>query len=329
MRFVTVVFHFLLLRLNPELAHGVGKWALRLWQYRLKISQRVFKRGRVIVLSAAPQLTFRGRVGLAAGFDKDAEMFPGLLAMGFGFIEVGTVTPKPQPGNPKPRVWRVEGEGLINHLGFNSGGLDAFCANLEKYRSLVPSGCLLANIGKNKTTPDDKAIEDYRTCFDRLVGKVDGFVVNLSSPNTPGLRSLQSKDFLISLSRIAPKGQPVFIKLAPDLDDAALGELCAFIREEEAFAGVVVTNTSRKIAEETYKRSAGGYSGPQLFARSLECVRIARAHLGTEKILIGVGGIDSPARAHQMLQAGADLAEIYTAFIYKGPHLTQALNRIP
>lgn len=328
MRIVTAVFHFLLLRLNPELAHGVGKWALRLWQCRLKFSKSVFMRGRVIVLRGAPQLTLRGRVGLAAGFDKDAEMFPGLLAMGFGFIEVGTVTPKPQPGNPKPRVWRVDGQGLINHLGFNSGGLDLFCANLDKYRALIPSGCLLANIGKNKATPDENAIDDYRTCFDRLVGKVDGFVVNLSSPNTPGLRSLQSKDFLTSLSRIAPKGQPVFVKLAPDLDDAALGELCAFIRGEKAFAGVVVTNTSRKIAEEKFKRSAGGYSGPQLFARSLECVRLARTHLGTEKILIGVGGIDSPTRAQQMLEAGADLAEIYTSFVYKGPHLAHDLNQI-
>jgi dihydroorotate dehydrogenase len=328
MRFVTAVFHFFLLRLNPELAHGVGKWGLRLWQCRLRFSQRVFTRGRVIVLRGAPQLTLRGRVGLAAGFDKDAEMFPGLLAMGFGFIEVGTVTPRPQPGNPKPRIWRVQGQGLINHLGFNSGGLDAFCANLEKYRPLIPSGCLLANIGKNKATPDETAIEDYRICFERLVGKVDGFVVNLSSPNTPGLRNLQSRDFLVSLAQIAPKGYPVFVKLAPDLEDGALVELCAFIRAEKAFAGVVVTNTSRKIAEETFKRSAGGYSGPQLFARSLECVRLARTHLGTEKILIGVGGIDTPARAQQMLEAGADLAEIYTSFVYKGPQLAHTLNQI-
>lgn len=328
MRFLTAVFHFLLLRLNPELAHSVGKWALRIWQHRLKFSKHVFARGRVIVLRGAPQLTLRGRVGLAAGFDKNAEMFPGLLAMGFGFIEVGTVTPQPQPGNPKPRIWRVSGEGLINHLGFNSGGLDAFCANIEKYRPLIPSGCLLANIGKNKITPDDRAIDDYRICFERLVGKVDGFVVNLSSPNTPGLRSLQSKEFLVSLAQIAPKNYPIFVKLAPDLEDEALGELCAFIRNEKAFAGVVVTNTSRKIAEETYKRTAGGYSGPQLFARSIECVRLARTHLGTEKILIGVGGIDSPSRAQQMLEAGADLTEIYTSFIYKGPNLTHSLSQI-
>jgi dihydroorotate dehydrogenase len=328
-RFLQNIFHSLLLKLPPEVAHRVGMCALRGSQWIARFFRRqTFCSGRVIFLKAAPTLALRGRVGLAAGFDKNAEAYSALVGMGFGFVEVGTVTPEPQPGNPKPRIFRTPGEGLINHLGFNSKGLAVFTQNLARYRTVVPRGCVLANIGKNKNTPDTQALDDYRKCFRQLVGKVDGFVVNLSSPNTPGLRSLQTKAFLDEIAGIVPAKVPVFIKFAPDLSDAELESLCAVVREHSEFCGAVVTNTSRAIAEETFRREQGGYSGPLLFSRSLQCVRIARRALGDEKILIGVGGVNSVERAEQMRAAGADLVEIYTSFIYKGPELVRALQNV-
>lgn len=298
----------------------------------LRLKQRFVRRlsdsGRVLVFPAAPTLAFRGRVGLAAGFDKNAEACASLLGLGFGFVEVGTVTPEPQPGNPTPRVWRVGEQGLINHLGFNSVGLREFLHNLRARRAVVPRGCVLANIGKNKLTPDEDAISDYVKCFTALRADVDGFVVNLSSPNTPGLRDLQSEKFLEKLAAIVPADKPVLIKFAPDLDNAKLEALCSWVCNESRFAGVVVTNTSRAIAQNEFGREAGGYSGPLLFERSLECVRVARKGLGTKKILIGVGGVDSLERAEKMREAGADLIEIYTSFIYRGPAIVDELSRV-
>lgn len=322
-------FHRLLLLLPPESAHRVGMSGLRTWQWlRKRFLKKSFHNGRVLLLAPAPSLALRGRVGLAAGFDKNAEAFAGLLGLGFGFVEIGTVTPQAQSGNPKPRIWRVGEQGLINHLGFNSRGLNPFLMSIRRYRDAIPGGCLLANIGKNKLTPDEDALNDYMKCFDALKREVDGFVVNLSSPNTPGLRDLQSEKFLEKLAAIAPSDLPIFIKFAPDLDNAKLDALCSWICCESRFSGAVVTNTSRAIAQSKFARETGGYSGPLLFDRSLECVGIARKALGPKKILIGVGGVDSVQRAKAMREAGADLVEIYTAFIYRGPRFVKELMQL-
>jgi dihydroorotate dehydrogenase len=317
------LFHWFLLRLPPETSHGIVIRALRLWQC-LWARKPSLSRPAVHTVSGT-RLAFPGRVGMAAGFDKNAEVFAALAGMGFGFIEVGTVTPLPQPGNPKPRIWRHGGNSLVNSLGFNNCGLEAFRRHIARYRERVGVP-LLANIGKGKTTPNESALDDYQKGFAALADRVDGFVVNLSSPNTPGLRSLQSARFLENLARAVPEGKPTFVKLAPDLEDPELEELCRQIGAEKRFAGVVLTNTSRGLAEKLARAPVGGLSGRPLHERALECVTRGRAALGPGKTLIGVGGVFDMEGARRMRQAGADLVEIYTGFIYRGPALVRELR---
>lgn len=306
----------LLLRLDPENAHHQ---AIRL----LKAYQRVptISSFPAIQVRTLPHLKFRNRVGLAAGFDKNAEVFPALAKLGFGFLEVGTVTPLPQPGNPKPRIFRIPPAALVNSLGFNNCGLEEFARNLSRRRCPVP---VFANIGKGKATPNEAALDDYQISLRHLRDKAQGFVINISSPNTPGLRGLQNAEFIEKLGESLPIGRPVWLKFAPDLTNDELKELCAQVKGHARINGVVVTNTSRALAEAAGFKQ-GGLSGTPLFERALECVSLAREALGPEKILVGVGGIGDRSQARQMIDAGADLIEIYTAFIYRGPSLVKEL----
>lgn len=271
-----------------------------------------------------PRISFKNRLGLAAGFDKNAEVFASLASFGFGFVEVGTVTPRPQPGNPKPRLWRLPNGALRNQLGFNNLGVETAHANLLRYKAYVWSVPIFANIGKGVNTPIEEALKDYQDAANALVDVVDGFVVNLSSPNTPGLRTLQNEGFLEALGRIIPQGFPALVKLAPDLEDEEIRKLAAQVGQSDHLAGLVLTNTSRALAESLAGATTGGLSGRPLFERALHCVSLARENL-KDKTLVGVGGVSSVEEAKKMRSAGADLVEIYTSFVYQGPRLVREL----
>jgi dihydroorotate dehydrogenase len=274
-------------------------------------------------------LKFPNPVGLAAGFDKNAILIDELACMGFGFIEIGTLTPKPQPGNELPRLFRLlADQAIINRMGFNNEGVEAAIARLKLRTSRVIIG---GNIGKNKVTPNERAFEDYAACFEALFPWVDYFVVNVSSPNTPGLRALQDKeplqDLLLcvqQLNRQKPTPKPVFLKIAPDLTNEQLDDVVSILQTTRT-EGVIATNTtiSRTGLETDAKTvaeiGAGGLSGRPLAARSNEVIRYLREHLGPDFPIIGVGGIMTPEDAVEKLKAGANLVQIYTGFVYEGP----------
>jgi len=274
-------------------------------------------------------LTFPNPVGLAAGFDKDAKLIDELACLGFGFIEIGTLTPKPQPGNDLPRLFRLEKDGaLINRMGFNNEGVEAAAVRLRNRRSTVIIG---GNIGKNKTTPNEQAEEDYVRCMETLYPYVDYFVVNVSSPNTPGLRALQEKEPLSrlmtrvkSVSRSKSTPRPVLLKIAPDLTEEQLDDVVEILRSTGT-DGVIATNTtiSREGLEtpppHLLALGTGGLSGRPLRKSSTEVIRYLRGKLGTGYPIIGVGGIMSAADALEKLEAGADLVQVYTGFVYEGP----------
>ncbi|HRG78073.1 MAG TPA: quinone-dependent dihydroorotate dehydrogenase [Cyclobacteriaceae bacterium] len=282
-------------------------------------------------------ITFPNPVGLAAGFDKDAMLIDELALFGFGFIEIGTLTPKPQPGNDKPRLFRLpQDQALINRMGFNNRGVDAAVIKLRKRKSNVIVG---GNIGKNKVTPNDKAVDDYAFCFEALYPYVDYFVVNVSSPNTPNLRELQEKEPLKkllsevkALNRSKEKPKPVLLKIAPDLNEAQLNDVVEILLETKT-DGVIATNTTisrggLKTDKETVASIGnGGLSGKPLTTRSTEVISFLRSKLGQNYPIIGVGGIMSPEDALEKLKAGADLVQIYTGFIYEGPGLVKRINR--
>jgi dihydroorotate dehydrogenase len=290
-----------------------------------------------VTLGEGPRaIHFANPVGLAAGFDKNARVLRGLEAMGFGFLEAGTVTPVAQPGNPKPRIFRVpEAQALVNRLGFNNEGIPGILANLERTPKLsIPLGF---NIGKNKDTPLDRAADDYVKCVEAFFPRADFFVVNVSSPNTPGLRNLQAPSELEPLLRaVAERADalaaqsdrprpPLFVKVSPDED---FGESVVEIAIKFRFAGVVATNTTRsREGMPPATPPDGGASGAPLRARSTELVRkLYRAAAGRLAI-IGVGGIFSAQDAYEKILAGASLVEIYTGFIYKGITLPRDINR--
>ncbi len=319
--------HGLLLWLPPETAHSVAKVCLQFLQWAtFRVFRRPYRPLVAIHLSNVPKLKFPSRVGIAAGLDKNADFFAALGMLGAGFVEVGTVTPLPQAGNPKPRLWRPAPGILINHMGFNNVGLAELVARLGRYRPFVPGLPVLANIGKNRDTPLEMASRDYQLCFQKLQPVVDGFVVNLSSPNTPGLQSLQTQSFLESIASLAPEGMPVWVKLSPDLSNEALADLALQVKTTPKLSGLVLTNTSREMAQEFFGWEHGGLSGRPLFSRSLELVSIARDILGPDKTLVGVGGIWSKESAVQMRKAGADLVEVYTALVYRGAGFLKSLR---
>lgn len=278
-------------------------------------------------------LKFKNPVGLAAGFDKNAVLFDEFSNYGFGFVEIGTVTPKGQPGNPKKRLFRLkEDEAIINRMGFNNEGVDAVVERLKHRKSDVIIG---GNIGKNKVTPNENAIDDYMICFEKLFDYVDYFVVNVSSPNTPNLRALQDKEPLTNLlqtlqqknlSKEAPK--PILLKIAPDLTDDQLLDIIDIVNTTK-IAGVIATNTtiSRDGLQSDNKTETGGLSGKPVKNRSTEVIRFLAEKSGKSFPIVGVGGIHSAADAQEKLKAGADLVQLYTGFIYEGPALVKRINK--
>ena len=277
-------------------------------------------------------LKFKNPVGLAAGFDKDAKMFNELSDLGFGFIEIGTLTPKPQDGNPKKRLFRLkEDSAIINRMGFNNGGVEAAVERLKKNNNVLIGG----NIGKNKVTPNEEAVKDYIICFEKLFPYVDYFVVNVSSPNTPNLRALQEKEPLTKLlselqelNSKKVKQKPILLKIAPDLTDEQLLDIIDIVRDTK-IAGVIATNTtlSRKNLISENKKETGGLSGKPLAKRSTEVIRFLSEKSGKAFPIIGVGGIHSAEDALEKLEAGASLIQLYTGFIYEGPQLIHDINQ--
>ncbi len=277
-------------------------------------------------------LKFKNPVGLAAGFDKDAKLFNELSDLGFGFIEIGTLTPKPQAGNDKKRLFRLrEDSAIINRMGFNNGGVDEAIERLKKNKNVLIGG----NIGKNKATPNEEAVNDYKICFEKLFPYVDYFVVNVSSPNTPNLRELQDKKPLMellstlqSLNLEKPKQKPILLKIAPDLTDEQLLDIIDIVKETQ-IAGVIATNTtlSRDNLISENKSEMGGLSGKPLTKRSTEVIRFLSEKSGKAFPIIGVGGIHTAHDALEKLEAGASLVQLYTGFIYEGPELINQINR--
>ncbi|TWJ04651.1 dihydroorotate oxidase A [Mucilaginibacter frigoritolerans] len=287
-------------------------------------------------------LKFKNPVGLAAGFDKNGELMGEMANLGFGFVEVGTVTPLPQPGNEKPRMFRLPNDGgLINRMGFNNLGVDVVAERLAAFRKnakgknkqLIIGG----NIGKNKITPNEDAVSDYIKCFDRLFDVVDYFVVNVSSPNTPGLRALQEKEPLMALlntlqQRNSKNGisRPILLKIAPDLTNEQLDDIVEIV-QGTGIAGIIATNTtiSREnlASQDSLKNEMGGLSGKPLTQRSTEVIKYLSEKSNGTFPIIGVGGIHSAEDAFEKLNAGASLVQLYTGFIYEGPGLIKRINK--
>ena len=319
--------------LDAETAHDLTLGTLARIQHTPLI--RAVAQPRVDDPVTVAGLRFPNRIGLAAGLDKNGRCIDGLAAMGFGFIEVGTVTPKAQPGNPKPRIFRLQqARALINRLGFNNDGLDAFLANVKRARFRSQGGILGLNIGKNAATPIEHAVDDYLIGLDGVYPHADYVTVNISSPNTKNLRALQSDEALDALLSAVQERKtqlaarygrqvPVFVKIAPDLDEAQVKVIAATLKKN-GIDGVIATNTT--IAREAVKHlphgdEAGGLSGKPVFEASNRVIRQLRAELGSSYPIIGVGGVMSGADACAKREAGADLVQVYTGFIYGGPPL--------
>ncbi len=293
-------------------------------------------------------IRFPNPIGLAAGFDKDAKLIREMALLGFGFVEVGTVTPRPQPGNPKPRMFRLKkDQALINRMGFNNEGVDAMVQRLRNRPANVIVG---GNIGKNKSTPNEAAVEDYEYCYRALYNYVDYFVVNVSSPNTPDLRSLQEKEPLARMLKQLQmvndelsakndkregeeirKRKPLLLKIAPDLSFQQLDEIVEVVLELQ-LDGIIATNTTisrsnlQTDADVVEAAGAGGLSGKPLTDRSTEVIRYLAAKSGDQFVIIGVGGIHSPQDALDKMNAGASLVQLYTGFIYEGPSLVRNIS---
>ena len=277
-------------------------------------------------------LEFNNPVGLAAGFDKNAKLFNELTCFGFGFIEVGTVTPKAQNGNPKKRLFRlVDDEGVINRMGFNNDGMSKITARLKKNKNVLIGG----NIGKNKSTPNNQAVNDYLLCFNYLHDFVDYFVVNVSSPNTPNLRELQNKEPLIEILKsikaenlTKSKPKPILLKISPDLSKSNISDIVEIVLSLK-IDGIIATNTTiqRNNLKSKNMNESGGLSGKPILERSNEVIRYISEKSKGSIPIIGVGGIHSAQDAIDKINAGADLVQIYTGFIYEGPSLIRSINK--
>ncbi|NCA69174.1 MAG: quinone-dependent dihydroorotate dehydrogenase [Sphingobacteriia bacterium] len=317
-------------RLDPERAHDLTLALLARWSALFDGTLKARDIARAPALAREHMgLRFPNPIGLAAGLDKDAIAVPAWQALGFGFIEVGTITALAQPGNPKPRLFRLPADGaLINRMGFNNGGADAAAARLARLRARnilqVPLG---VNLGKSKVTPPEEAANDYRRGFEQLGQFADYVVVNISSPNTPGLRDLQRVDEVMRIveaiqgpNQRLSQPKPLLLKLAPDLaDEDAIA--CARAALSAGCAGLILTNTSIRFdgLKSPTEGLSGGLSGRPILARSTELLRLVREALGPDPVLIGVGGVMDPAGAAAKLAAGADLIQVYTGLIYHGP----------
>lgn len=330
----------ILFRRNPEAAHHTT-FGLINFSFNLPIVKSIVKSTFELDDRRLERevfgLKFKNPVGLAAGLDKDAKLVDELAMLGFGFIEIGTLTPKPQEGNPQPRLFRLpQDEALINRMGFNNGGVLEAVERLKKRKSDVIVG---GNIGKNKVTPNEKAVDDYLFCLEALHPYVDYFVVNVSSPNTPNLRDLQEKEPLKQLLQAVkaandakPQPKPILLKIAPDLTDGQLDDIVEIV-QETGIAGVIATNTTidRTVLttpkEEVDAIGAGGVSGKVLRKRSTEVIRYLHQKSGGQFPIIGVGGIFSAEDAIEKLEAGASLVQVYSGMIYEGPNLIKKIKK--
>lgn len=331
-RFIKPLFFLL----DPEKAHYL---AMDLFALYCKIPgvKAFYKRRNHSALNPmnVAGIQFPNAVGLAAGFDKNGKWMHELALLGFGHIEVGTVTPLPQPGNDKPRLFRLpKNNALINRMGFNNEGVDALVKRLEKRPTNIVIG---GNIGKNKWTPNEEANRDYLICFEKLHGKVDYFVVNVSSPNTPGLRELQEKEPLLQLlmglqnhDLQKKSATPIFLKIAPDLTEEALNDIIDVVTQSQ-IAGIIATNTTIDRSGLSYSKThiekigAGGVSGQPVKQKSLNIIRTIKAKNPTLTV-IGVGGIFNGQDAIESLKAGASLVQVYTGFIYEGPEIARNIG---
>lgn len=316
-----LVFNLFFKRLNPEHAHDLVVFGLR-----LLTAVGVLRSGKKRATETLMGLPFENRFGMAAGFDKNALMIRPLHALGFSHVEIGTVTAKPQSGNEKPRLFRLpENRALINRMGFNNDGAEVVALRLRDLRSKHANLPIIGvNLGKNKSTTQQDAAEDYRFSTELLAPLADYLVVNVSSPNTPGLRDLQQVEALrpiLSTVRDAAGEKPVLVKIAPDLSDEDILAVCDLVTEL-SLAGVVATNTTiarNNLQAEKHQTEVGGLSGPVLLTRALDVVGLVRSRLGSERIIIGVGGVSTAHDFQAMLKAGADLVQAYTGFVYGGP----------
>jgi len=328
-----------LFNLEPEAAHDLT--LNQLAQTQNTWFDRVYRQPWVADPVQLAGLTFPNRVGMAAGLDKNAKCIDGLGAMGFGFVEVGTVTPLAQPGNDKPRMFRLpEAKALINRLGFNNQGLDAFVANVKKSRFRNQGRLLGLNIGKNAITPIERATDDYLIGLSGVYEHADYVTVNISSPNTKNLRSLQTDQALdqllsalnerkLALTEQYKKRVPVFLKIAPDLDDAQIVVIAQSLIKHQ-MDGVIATNTTLSrdaVKDMQHGDEAGGLSGAPVLAGSNRVIRLLRQQLGPQFPIIGVGGILSGYDAVSKIEAGADVVQIYTGLIYKGPALVHEVAK--
>ena len=330
-----------LFALPPERAHKVTLGLLETTLHTPVVSKMFQQRYRVEDPRLERQvfgLTFKNPVGLAAGFDKDGKHYRDMAALGFGFVEVGTVTPRPQAGNPQPRLFRLPPDGaLINRMGFNNEGVDAAVARLKRGH---PKGLVVGgNIGKNKTTPNERAVDDYAICFEKLFPYVDYFVVNVSSPNTPNLRDLQEKapltallSHLQTLNRAKTAPKPLLLKIAPDLTNGQLDDILDIWRTT-GIDGIIATNTTisraglKSSETEVTQIGNGGLSGAPLRARATEVIRYLHQKSRGELTIVGVGGITRPEDALEKLDAGAALVQLYSGMVYAGPGLVRDINR--
>jgi len=334
------IVRFFLFLFKPEAIHHITFKLIKLaalipgklWAWRM-----IFKVTDTRLEREVFGLKFDNPVGLAAGFDKDAKLFDELASFGFGFVEIGTVTPLPQEGNPKPRLFRLkEDNAIINRMGFNNQGIEAAVARLRRRKTNIIIG---GNIGKNKVTPNDKAVNDYEICFEKLFPYVDYFVVNVSSPNTPGLRDLQEKAPLTALLKrlqelnsAKESRKPILLKIAPDLTKEQLDDIIEIVADTK-IDGVVATNTTiDRSGLKTHKNKLdaignGGLSGKPVRARSTAVIKYMADKSNRAFPIIGVGGIHSAEDALEKLDAGATLLQVYTGFIYEGPAIVKRINK--
>ena len=317
----------LLFFLDPERAHRLAVAVLR-WAGSSSVARRVRPRPAPSLAVRCLGLDFESPLGLAAGFDKGEVIAPGIHALGFGHVEVGTITPRPQPGNPRPRLFRLPAHrALINRMGFNNEGAEACAARLEALAARGRRYVLGVNVGKNKDTPNERAAEDYLACIERLGVLADYLVVNLSSPNTPGLRALQEREPLERLlsacvARARPLGKPLLVKLAPDLSPEALDE-AVDVAVAVGAAGVIATNTTvarpGAVALDPAGKEGGGLSGAPLAPLAVAALRRCYARARGRIPIVGVGGVMSGADAYARIRAGASLVQVYTGLVYGGP----------
>ena len=334
-----IVRSFLFL-FSPEFIHNLSFKLIKfgaiipgkMWAWRLLFKVRDARLEREVF-----GLKFENPVGLAAGFDKDAKLFDELASFGFGFVEIGTVTPLPQDGNPKPRLFRLkEDNAIINRMGFNNEGIEAAVARLRRKRSNIIIG---GNIGKNKVTLNERAVNDYEICFEKLFPYVDYFAVNVSSPNTPGLRELQEKEPLTALLKRLQElnskkenRKPILLKIAPDLTNKQLDDIILIVLETK-IDGVIATNTTiERSGLKTVKSRLeligdGGLSGNPIKEKSTQIIKYLSEKSGKSFPIIGVGGIHSAKDAIEKLDAGAALVQVYTGFIYEGPAFVKKINK--